>query len=97
MMKMIKKTKKLKQAVQLLADEGFSDTSDEAWYEALKAGKIKTENVYKAMLAYGMKWDVVQGYWYRKARRMPFVKTMFSIARKIDARLDKEQDLIKER
>lgn len=93
-MKKIMKTKKLKQAIQLLADEGFSDTSDDAWYEALKAGKIKTENVYKAMLAYGMKWDVMQGYWYRKARRTPFVKTMFSIVRKIDDRLMKEQGLL---
>ena len=89
------KTKKLKQAIQLLSDEGFSDTSDEAWFEALKAGKIKSETIYKAMVAYGMKWDVIQGIWYRKARRTPFVKTMFSIVRKIDDRLCKEQGLYK--
>lgn len=93
MQKKIMKTKKLKQAIMLLCDEGFSDTSEEAWFEALKAGKIKTENIYKAMAAYGMKWDVMQGYWYRKARRAPFVKTMFSVVRKIDDRLSKEQGL----
>jgi hypothetical protein len=93
MQKKIMKTKKLKQAIQLLSDEGFSDTSDEAWFEALKAGKIKSETIYKAMVAYGMKWDVIQGIWYRKARRTPFVKTMFSIVRQIDDRLCKEQGL----
>ena len=93
-MKKIMKTKKLKQAIQLLSDEGFSDTSDEAWFEALKAGKIKSETIYKAMIAYGMKWDVIQGIWYRKARRTPFVKTMFSIVRKMDYRLMKEQGLL---
>lgn len=93
MQKKIMRTKKLKQAIQLLSDEGFSDTSDEAWFEALKAGKIKSETIYKAMLAYGMKWDVMQGIWYRKARRTPFVKTMFSVVRKIDDRLCKEQGL----
>ncbi len=81
----IKKTKKLKKAVQVLSgDEGYSDTSEEAWFEALRTRKIKAENIYKAMTAFGWKWDAIQGYWYTRARRMPFVKTMFSIVRKID-------------
>jgi hypothetical protein len=80
----IKKTKKLKKAIQVLSDEGYSDTSDESWFEALQTRKITAENIYKALTAYGMKWDAMQGYWYKRARRMPFVKTMFSVVRKID-------------
>ncbi len=89
----IMKTKKLKKAVQVLCDEGYSDTSEEAWFESLKAGWIKTDHIYKAMVAYGMKWDAMQGHWYTKARRTPFVKTMFTIVRKVDDRLSKEQGL----
>jgi hypothetical protein len=89
--KTIKKTKKLKRAVMVLSDEGYSDTSEGAWYEALQKGKITTSAIYRAMTAYGLKWDAMQGTWYTKARRTPFVKTMFSIVRKIDDRLLKEQ------
>jgi hypothetical protein len=90
-MKTIKKTKKLKRAVMILSDEGYSDTSESAWYEALQSGKITTAIIYRAMTAYGMRWDAMQGTWYTKARRMPFIKTMFSIVCKIDDRLLKEQ------
>lgn len=93
-MKKIMKTKKLKKAVQVLCDEGISDTSEDAWFEALKTGKIKAETIYKAMTAYGLKWDAMQGGWYTKARRTPFVRTMISVVRKIDNRLMKEQGLI---
>mgnify|MGYP003375739858 FL=1 len=90
-LKTIKKTKKLKKAIQILSsDEGYSDTSEEAWLMALQKGKIKTEAIYKAMQAFGLKWDAMQGYWYTRARRAPFIKTMFSIVRKIDDRLLKE-------
>ena len=88
-MKQIRKTKKLKKAVQILCDEGYSDTSEEAWYEALKSGKLKAEIIYKAMAAYGMKWNALQGYWYTKAKRMPFVRSMYSLVQKIDDRLIK--------
>ena len=91
-LKTIKKTKKLKKAIQVLSDEGFSDTSDQAWFEALQSRKITAESIYKAMAAYGMKWDAVQGYWFTRARRIPFVKTMFSVVRKVDDRLFKDQE-----
>ena len=84
----IRKTKKLKGAVQVLCDEGFSDTSEQTWFEALKTRKITSRNIYRTMAAYGMKWDPVQGCWYTRARRMPFVKTMFSVVRKIDDTFD---------
>jgi hypothetical protein len=86
-LKTIKKTKKLKKAIQVLGDEGYSDTSDQAWFDALQTRKITPQSIYKAMAAYGMKWDAMQGYWYTRARRAPFVKTMFSIVRKIDENL----------
>jgi len=90
-LKTIKKTKKLKKAIQILSsDEGYSDTSDQAWFEALKKGKVKAESIYKAMAAFGWKWDAMRGYWYTRARRTPFVKTMFSIVRKIDDKLLKD-------
>jgi hypothetical protein len=86
-MKKIMKTKKLKNAIDFLCDESISDTSQEAWFEALKTQKIKAETIYKAMAAFGMKWDVMQGCWYTKARRTPFVRTMISAVKKIDFRL----------
>jgi hypothetical protein len=86
-----RKTKKLLEAINYLAsDEGRSDTSSEAWFIALQSGKVTSTDIYKAMVAFGMKWDTIRGYWYTKARRMNFVKTMFTTVRKINSKIDKD-------
>jgi hypothetical protein len=87
-------TKKVVESIRILCAEGYSDTSELAWLEGLKTGVISKETIYSAMTAYGFKWDVIRQTWYTRAKRMPFVKTLFTTVRKIDTRMMKKQGLI---
>lgn len=90
----VTKTKKVVEAIRVLCAEGYSDTSEQAWLEGLKTGAITKETIYKAMAAYGFKWDVIRQYWYTRARRTPFIRTLFTTVRKIDTRIMKKEGLI---
>ena len=90
----VTKTKKVIEAISVLCDEGYSDTSEQAWLVGLKSNVITKETIYKAMTAYGFKWDVIRQEWYTRAKRTPFVRTLFTTVRKIENRLMKEQGLL---
>lgn len=80
-------TKKLSAAVRILSsDEGYSDTSELAWYTALDARRFTSSDVYRVMSAYGWRWDPKAALWYRRARRMSITRRLFSAVREIEAR-----------
>jgi hypothetical protein len=58
---MTRRTKKLVQASMMLASEQFCDSDDEAILRAVLAGKVTTNQVYKALHHFGFRWNGV--YW----------------------------------
>lgn len=80
-------TKKLREAITILADETKADISDDAFFEAVRTGKLKPTAIYKAMSMMRYTWHSKRGYWIWKPRHMRSIKRMFSIVRKIDDEL----------
>jgi hypothetical protein len=80
----IRITKKLKEAIAILADERMADCSDEAFINALRKGKLKQEQIYKALATMRYTWDAKRNHWIWKPRHMKSIKRIFAIVRKID-------------
>ena len=83
-MREIRITKKLKEAIAILADERFADCSDEAFIAAFRKGKLKPDEIYKALSVMRYSWNIKSGYWIWKPRHMKSIKRIFGIVRKID-------------
>lgn len=81
----IPRTKKLSGAVRILSsDEGYSDTSEQAWFIALDARRFRAEDIYRVMSAYGWRWDQKAAVWYRRARRMSITRRLFRTVAEIE-------------
>ena len=80
----IRVTQKLKQAISVLADERFGDCSDDAFITAIRKGKLKPEQIYRAMSAMRYVWSAARGYWVWKPRHMKTVTRVLSIANKFE-------------
>ena len=80
----IRLTKKLKAAISILADEGMADSSDKAFITALQKGKLKPNELYKALAVMRYNWNAARGYWSWRPRQLKSVKRIISIVRKID-------------
>lgn len=80
-MKTTKVTRKLRQAISMLADEGMADCPDEAFITALKKGKLKTEQIYKVLSIMEYRWDARRISWVWKPRRNKSVRKVLSIAK----------------
>jgi hypothetical protein len=80
----IRITRKLKESISVLADERNADCSDEAFVIALRKGKLKPQDVYKALAVMRYSWNAKRGYWIWKPRRLKSIKRVFSIVRKIE-------------
>jgi hypothetical protein len=81
----IRVTKKLKEAISVLADEQFGDCSDDAFVTAIRKGKLKPEQIYKAMSALRYVWRPGRGYWVWKPRHMRIVTRILAIANKFES------------
>lgn len=81
----IRVTQKLKQAISVLADERFGDCSDDAFVTAIRKGKLKPEQIYKAMSTMRYVWSPSRGYWVWKPRHMKVVTRVLSVANKFES------------
>jgi hypothetical protein len=80
----IRLTKKLKEAIVILSDEGKADTSDQAFVIALRKGKLKPQELYKAMSVMRYTWNAKYLHWTWRPRHIKSVKRIFAIVRKIE-------------
>ena len=79
----IRLTKKLKEAIAILAYKTKGESPDEAFLVALQREELKPEDLYRAMGVMRYKWDVSQDCWIWEPLETLHIKRVFSIVRKI--------------
>lgn len=86
-MSAIRITKKLRATIEILSDETKADCSEQAFITALQKGRLKPQELYKAMSTMRYTWSAKRGYWIWRPRHMKSIQRIFAIARKFDAAL----------
>jgi len=80
----IKTTKKLREAISILSGERHADCDSEAYFTALKRGKLNREELYKALASMSYKWNATNGQWVWRPHQMKIIQRIFMIANAYD-------------